>query len=221
MSRIYTKLFGILLIVVAFFAISAFSVSAERHDNDDQNVWCHHYEGNGTCQENQFKSCNGDWDNGKCPTVTATPTPTPTSTPKVWCHKCDDGKCQEDQKDRCNGDWKEGKCPTTTPTVTPTPTQEVTVTPTPTTDPGTTTSNGGGSDGKSDGRSDGLGCGSHDCSGNSTSNPSQAVLGASTGPGVLGMSTTSGDENNILSLIQVLGSLIMGFTGFKFFRKNA
>ncbi len=52
----------------------------------------------------------------------------------------------------------------------------------------TTTSNGGGgssggSGGSGDGRSDGLGCGSHDCS-----NQGQ-ILGASTDPQVLGVST--------------------------------
>jgi hypothetical protein len=54
----------------------------------------------------------------------------------------------------------------------------------------------GGSDGRSDGRSDGLGCGSHDCSGNSNSSQGQ-VLGASTSilnpkKGVLGLASTGG-----------------------------
>jgi hypothetical protein len=61
---------------------------------------------------------------------------------------------------------------------------------------GTSGGSSGGSDGRSDGRSDGLGCGSHDCSGNSNSSQGQ-VLGASTSilnptKGVLGLSSTGG-----------------------------
>ena len=77
------------------------------------------------------------------------------------------------------------------PDITPTPTP--TVTPVASSNP----SNPGG--GTGDGRSDNLGCGSHDCSGNPSSQSTGGqVLGASTGPEVLGLSTTSSDNSPVL-----------------------
>jgi len=118
-----------------------------------------------------------------------------------------------------NGDsYPEGSCtvPTViTPRHTPTPTPTEEVTPTPTQTPNV----GGPGDGLSDGKSDGLGCGSHDCSGNPA--PQQEVLGASTGPAVLGLSTTSSDNNSLLGFAQLFGALMLSATGFRFFKKNA
>jgi hypothetical protein len=96
----------------------------------------------------------------------------------------------------------------TYPEATLTPTPEVTQAP---------SNNGGGSSG-GDGKSDGLGCGSHDCSGNPQPS-SQAVLGASTGPQVLGLSTTSGEENYLLQIFQALGALTSAGLGLAFFKK--
>jgi len=112
--------------------------------------------------------------------------------------------------------------PTITPSVTPTPTVDpcangACVTPTPTQAP---SNNGGNGGGPGDGRSDGLGCGSHDCSGNPQPS-SQAVLGAATGPQVLGLSTTGGEENFIPQLLQILAAATAGGLGLVFFKKNA
>lgn len=84
------------------------------------------------------------------------------------------------------------------------PVEEVTPTPTQTPNVG----------GPGDGRSDGLGCGSHDCS-------QGQVLGASTGPAVLGLSTTSSGGNGLLGFVQLFGALALSFSGFSFFKKNA
>ena len=97
--------------------------------------------------------------------------------------------------------------PTPTLTPTPTPTEEVTPTPTPTQTP-----NVGG---PGDERSDGLGCASHDCS----NQPQGQVLGASTGPAVLGLSTTSGEES-ALPLVQLFAAFTSSVVGFKFLKKN-
>ena len=114
------------------------------------------------------------------PTATPTPTgvqPTVTPTPTIIC----------DNEDKCD------------PTATPTPTGTVTVTDTPTPTP-TTTSNGGGGNGGGDG----LGCATHDCS--THSNPTQAVLGAST------MATTGTFEENAMNLAAVAGIILMGLS---------
>jgi ABC-type Fe3+-siderophore transport system permease subunit len=102
--------------------------------------------------------------------------------------------------------------PTPTPTVTPTvtPTPEVTPTPTPTTTP----SNPGG---PGDNKSDNLGCSVNDCSNHPAAQPQ--VLGAST-KAVLGLSTTSGEENYLLQLIQSFGALTAAGLGFILFKKN-
>lgn len=102
-----------------------------------------------------------------------------------------------------------------TPTPTPTPTPASTPTPTPT--PGATNppSNPGG---PGDGRSDGLSsCPS--CT-QAPQGPTQAVLGASTGPAVLGLSTTSGEEG-AMPLIQIFGAFLSAGLGLRFFKKNA
>ncbi len=98
--------------------------------------------------------------------------------------------------------------PTPTPTLIPVPTTEPTVVPT------NTPSIGGPGDGKSDGRSDGKSDGR-----SSFPQTGGQVLGASTGPQVLGLSTTSGG-NTIPQLAQLFGALISGITGFTFFKKN-
>jgi hypothetical protein len=93
-------------------------------------------------------------------------------------------------------------------------------TPTPSIDPcanGACNNNPGGS---GDGKSDNLGCGSHDCSNHPST--TQAVLGASTGPtqAVLGLSSTGG-ENELLKLAQVLGTFVFSGLGLAFFKKSA
>lgn len=112
--------------------------------------------------------------------------------------------------------------PTPTPTITPTPTATPTpapVNPTATPTPTTTQSNNPGG---SDGKSDGLGCANHDCSNHPTSSSSSQgqVLGASTGPQVLGLSATSGGENYLLQIIQLIGAFASGGLGLIFFKKN-
>ncbi len=130
------------------------------------------------------------WFNTNCTTPTATPTPTVTPTPTP-----------SPTIDPCANN----ACATPTPTATPAPTAS----------PSTNTGGPG----------DGLGCGSHDCSGNvvgggATPPTTQAVLGASTGPQVLGLSTTSGEENVLPQLIQILGALTSGGLGLFFFKKK-
>jgi hypothetical protein len=105
-------------------------------------------------------------------------------------------KVEGDGEDRCDTSDDCNQEVTPTPSVTPTPT------PTPTTTP----SNPGG---PGDGKSDNLGCGSHDCS----SHPS-APQGQ-----VLGLSTTSGEENYLLQIVQALGALTSAGLGFAFFKK--
>jgi hypothetical protein len=103
----------------------------------------------------------------------------------------------------------------TSPSSTPTPSPTVTPTPTATPTP-TQSSNPGG---PGDGRSDGLGCGSHDCSSHPSA-PQAQVLGAATGPQVLGLSTTSGEESFLPQLIQIFTALTSGGLGFIFLKKN-
>ncbi len=142
------------------------------------------------------------------------PTATPTPENQVLCHRIQNDVCEEKELGNCDGtEWLSGGCPTATAT----PTPNETVTPTPTNQSTQTTS--GGSDGRSDGKSDNQGCGSHDCSG--TTSSSQAVLGASTGPEVLGLSSTSGDQNYLLTFIQLFGAMGMTLAGLRFFKKNA
>lgn len=173
---------------------------AEHDYNDDNPEWknsvdvnCHQVPAD---TQNQTVAC----DNApvtQCPptvTPTVTPTETPTPTPTVT----------PTPTPGCEGE----DCITPTPTATPTPTQAP------------SNNNGGGS---GDGQSDNLGCSTHDCSGNQTaqSSTTQAVLGASTGPQVLGLSTTSGEESVIPQLLQLFGALTSGGLGLVFFKKNA
>lgn len=169
--------------------------------------------------------------NGKCQTA-ATPTPTPTTTPGK--HKaCVENACVQvdgSGDNTCNNDKD---CEAATPSPTPTPGEEQhyacvenscqlvngvgdntcesnsdcqqTVTPTPTVPPA------GHGDGLSDGGSSCPSC---------TQAPHQSVLGASTGPQVLGLSTTSGEES-ALPLVQLFGAFISSVAGFKFLKKNA
>lgn len=91
----------------------------------------------------------------------------------------------------------------------PTPTPEVT--------PAPQVNTGGPGDGMSDGRSDGL----SSCPSCTQAPKTQGqVLGASTGPQVLGLSTTSGEENALPQLIQILGALTSAGLGFVFLKKN-
>lgn len=83
------------------------------------------------------------------------------------------------------------------------------VTPTPTSGQ---TPPGGPGDGLSDG---GSSC--PDCT--KPHNTTQSVLGASTGPQVLGLSTTSGEENAVLPLVQLFAALTSGMFGFKLLKK--
>lgn len=107
------------------------------------------------------------------PTVSPSPTPSPTPTPSL--------------------------SPTPEPTQTPDPT--ATPTPAPTENPGRGGPSGGPDGG--DGRSDGLGCGSHDCSGNTllASVLQGEVLGISTGPAVLGLSFTGSEDEGVNSFV--------------------
>lgn len=134
------------------------------------------------------------------PTPSTSPTPTPTQTPTHYAcnsdHICEitEGPGQ----DSCNPENEGSDC-----IVTPTPT----VTPEPTTPPA------GHGDGLSDGRSSCPSCTQAPSSG------TQAVLGASTGPAVLGLSTTSGEENYLAIFAQLFGALTSAGLGFKFFKK--
>jgi hypothetical protein len=92
--------------------------------------------------------------------------------------------------------------------------QEVTPTPTPTPEVTPTPSNPGG---PGDNKSDNLGCSVNDCSNHPSAQPQ--VLGAST-KAVLGLSTTSGEENYLLQVILATGALVSGGLGFIFFKKN-
>lgn len=100
-----------------------------------------------------------------------------------------------------NGDtrWGETSCNTNSCSVTPTPTSGQ-------------TPPGGPGDGLSDG---GSSC--PDCT--KPHNSTQSVLGASTGPQVLGLSTTSGEENAVLPLVQLFAALTSGMFGFKLLKK--
>jgi hypothetical protein len=151
------------------------------------------------------------------PTVTQEPTPTCEVTPTPGEEK-NHNVCREDAcvkvegagESSCDSDEDCKSEATPTPTVTQ---EEPTATPT------QTPNQGGPGDGLSDGRSDG-GSSCPDC----TKAPStQSVLGASTGPtkAVLGLSTTSGEENAGLQLIQILGALTSGAFGLSFLKKNA
>ncbi len=124
--------------------------------------------------------------------VTPTVTPTPTKTPD----------CDEDN-DVSNPN-QDDKCLTPTPTVS--------ITPTPTTDPcangGCQTPPGGAGDGRSDGHSDGR-----------SSCPS--CTQAPTTKAVLGLSTTSSEDNGMLQIAQLLGALTLSVAGFALYKKNA
>jgi hypothetical protein len=113
------------------------------------------------------------------------------------------------------GDPCSTSTPTPTPTCTPTPTVTPTVTPTEIPTPTTTPSNPGG---PGDNKSDNLGCSVRDCSNHPSAQPQ--VLGAST-KAVLGLSTTSGEENFLPQLIQLFGAITSGGLGLVFFKKNA
>jgi hypothetical protein len=113
--------------------------------------------------------------------------------------------------------WYNNNC--VTPTVTPIPTQtptvtpSVTVTPTPTTtDPcangGCQTPPGGSGDGRSDGLSDGR----SSCPSCTQAPATQAVLG---------LSTTSSDQNGALQIAGLLVAFVLSVTGFALYKKNA
>lgn len=143
-------------------------------------------------------------------------TPTPTPTPKVYhytaCEQNVDGFfC----KDFTSNTPHDSTCKTSVDCrITPSPTPTNTPTPTPTNTP---SNPGGPGDGKSDGRSDGRSDGK-----SSSPQPSTGgqVLGAATGPQVLGLSTTSGD-NNPMSILFLLPGVVSAVGGFAFLKKNA
>lgn len=221
----HTKSFlTLVILIVAFFALSVFAVSADNNNNDHRVCFCHNVNNNPhtICTDNQGEINghtnhvnNGTDTFGACQTnPTSTPTPTFTPTPTPNHH--------DDCDDHDHRDWwhHDDKCPTPTPTptteVSPTPTSTPTetVTPTPTNTP--SSNPGGPGDGRSDGRSDGL----SSCP-SCTQAPQGQVLGASTGPAVLGLSTTSGEENYLLQFAQLFGALTSAGLGFTFFKKNA
>lgn len=151
---------------------------------------------------------------------------------QIWCHRIHDDKCQESQRNSCNDGWHQGRCvtPSPSPEISPSPSPEVSPSPIPSPSPEASSSAtpiptpgvGGTSGDKGADGGDGLGCANRDCSGNQVGGPSSSqgeVLGASTGPAVLGLSTTSGDSSPI-SLIQFALSSGFIFSGFKLFRKQ-
>lgn len=108
-------------------------------------------------------------------------------------------------------DCEETPTPTTEPSITPelsatpTPTEEITPTPT------NTPNIGGPGDGLSDGRSDGRSSGLDSSQGQ--------VLGASTGPQVLGLSTT-GSGNILPSFLGLVVAFAFALLGYSFFNKK-
>ncbi|HYM65321.1 MAG TPA: hypothetical protein VES68_02460 [Candidatus Sulfotelmatobacter sp.] len=203
---------GVLLLSLSYVQrTNATAVSGTAGPGDECNV--HAEDASHTCSAGLICVPQNDNSegNGKCqstttptPTPTTSVTPTPTPTPGEEQHyACVENTCSLVQG---SGD---NTCNNNNDCVTPTPTE--TITPTPTQTP----SNPGGG-GPGDGRSDNLGCGSHDCSNQSHGQ----VLGAST-KAVLGLSTTSGDNNQALILGQILAALVLGATGFKFLKNNA
>ena len=214
MKKYYKSLLIVLLLVGAFFALSTFVVSADNNNSNNQNNNYGNF--NDGHDNNNHDNDHHDNDNHhETPTPIITPTPTPGH------EDCDDRNWRRDHEDNCSK-----------PTITPTPSTTITPTPMPTpmptpTDPPitptpTTTAPSTNSGGPFD---DGLGCAHHDCSGNQIGGPvstptTQQVLGASTGPQVLGLSTTSGEENYLLQIIQAAGTLFSGGLGLIFFKKN-
>lgn len=99
--------------------------------------WCHKWEHH-QCEQDLRFSCNGDWDEGKCPTPTPTKTPTPTPTVEISPTPTID-PCQVVYVEEKGDEWDE-----VNPCVTPTITPEVTPTP---------ENHGGPGDGRSDGGS--------------------------------------------------------------------
>jgi len=204
MLKNYSKILIALFIVTLFFAVSVAAVSATVIGNGGD-------QGGNNGNLVNGNNFGGDGGHNCTPTPSVTLTPTPTFDPCDWNHY--DARYCPPKQGNCDGkDWNkdyDGRCPTPTPTpsVTPSPT------PTPTE---TQTSNPGGP-------GDGLGCATHDCSGNQVGGGSttQAVLGASTGPTVLGLSYTSGEESFLPQLLQLFGALTSGGLGLVFFKKNA
>lgn len=161
---------------------------------------------------------------------TSTPTPTPITCQEVYtCSECLDypnqgSMCSRSMHEYCNETYdcesKDNEWSCDCEVITPTPTVEPSITPTPTVEstPTPTPSNPGGpGDGLSDGRSDGR----SSCPECTQAPKSAAVLGASIGPAVLGLSTTSGEQNIVLQLVQLFGALASGIAGYTFFKKNA
>lgn len=201
---------------------SAWGTCTPKHDcgsegTQTQTVSCVYKDGaNESCETHRYELRYADKINGHCPSDDSAYT----SATWKWCSRnIDLGPDTKILSQDCTlVDYKACGTPTPTPTIDPcADNQCATPTPTPTPTATETPSNPGG--GPGDGKSDNLGCSTHDCSGNPA--PSQGqVLGASTGPQVLGLSTTSG-EQSALPLLQMFGALVSGLVGFKLFKKNA
>ena len=205
---------SILLTVGLFVLFGNYSTKiakASTPANDNVTI-CHWDEGKNAYKPSQTVSEDSiyKWDNGKdeCKTDGHG------KDPKDIIPSFVNGQCTFSGLNLNKESWIANDCKesTSTPTPTPTPTPEVTPTPTPTATE--TPSNPGGP-------GDGLGCGSHDCSTHPATSSQGQVLGASTGPQVLGLSTTSGESETALSFIQLISAF--GFTslGFGLFRKHA
>lgn len=135
-----------------------------------------------------------------CGTLTPTPTPTvvtPTPTTDPGHHYA----CVENACTLVNGAG-DNTCSSNNDCGEPTPTPTETVTPTPTNTPNNP---GGPGDGRSDGGSSCPSC---------TQAPKAPIQA------VLGLSTTSGNENLSLILVQLFGALALGGLGFKLFRNG-
>lgn len=140
--------------------------------------------------------------NNGCKFAVVNPTPTPTPTPTQDQHyECVRNACTLVNSAGANTCSSDGDCVTPTPTPTPT---------------NTPSNPGGPGDGRSDGRSDGL----SSCP-SCTQAPQGQVLGASTGPAVLGLSTTDSGNNIYISLFQILAALAFATAGFKISQKHA
>jgi hypothetical protein len=221
-----SKLKLVIVTILVLIGALSFGQVATAHDNHDGH---HDHDNDDSCRrvcstwENKCK----EWSEPKCEEW---------SEPKCErrgrdgeCRKWEDKECKRWGERECREsereckEWKEECDSHLTPTPTTDPcANDQCVTPTPTEESTTTTAtippagHGDGlSDGRSDGRSDGS-CSKPPCSG------SGQVLGASTGPtqAVLGLSTTSGEGNLALQLIQLFGALTSGVAGFTLFKRS-
>lgn len=227
MLKKYSKILAAVLIVFALFAFSALVVSADYNNYPGGNGYNNYDNGGNQGGNNGYNGGDNNGDQGSDNQGSdndghhpqCTPSPTPTPKPENFHYACNSDKvCAKVEgtgDNTCSSDWDCKSKITPTPSVTPTVTPSVT--PTPTQAPSNNTNTGG----PGDGRSDNLGCSTHDCSGNVVGSPSQAVLGASTGPQVLGLSYTSGNEVPFTAIAQLILASLLSISGFTLLRKNA